>query len=88
MAQQGVAGTREQRADLNEQIPASEFREFMQEMREFKNEMREFKNEMHEFKNEMHEFKAGVVRVLDSIQDDMTDLLKDLGEIRKKDRSP
>lgn len=38
MASQGVVGTRQQRADLNEQIPASEFRKFMQEMQEFKKE--------------------------------------------------
>lgn len=69
MAQQGIAGTVQQRADLEEQIPASELREFMQEMREFRGEMREF--------------KAGVVRVLDSIQDDMKILVDDVGAIRK-----
>ena len=52
MSQQGTVGTRAQQADLEEQIPASEFRQFMQEMREFKTEMREFKTEMREFKQE------------------------------------
>lgn len=38
MTRQRIRGTREQQADLNERIPASEFRQFMQEMREFKKE--------------------------------------------------
>ena len=39
MTQQRTVGTREQLADVEEQIPASEFREFMQEMREFKKDI-------------------------------------------------
>ena len=70
MTRPRLVGTREERADREEQIPASEFRQFMQEMRDFK--------------TDLQEFKEGVVRVLDSIQDDMTILLKDMGEIRER----
>lgn len=70
MAQQGIVGTAQERADMEEQIPASEFREFMREMREFKEEANKKFDTLIEAGNDRDK--------------QIVDILREMGGIRKR----
>lgn len=85
MAQQGISGTAQQRADLNEPIPASEFRAFMREMREFKQDQVEFNKEMREFRREINQKIDALIQAGNDQDQQIVEILNELGKLRKNE---